>query len=303
MDILSDILKLSGIEKSVLASHSLYHPWAIRFPCEQSIGFHVVTQGEMYIRSTEMKAPILMKKGDIFLAARGFTHEIATDLKTKAQKTIEMGERYLPEPGKKPLVTFASGAYRFRDKPLHSFLKEMPDLILIRAEDIPPHDPLHAALGLLSAELALEQMGSEAITRNLLDIVFNYILRNWMSSAQQSSKCWSTALRDVHLVKALKAIHDEPQTDWSVEGLASVSGLSRAAFAKKFKDITGDTPAHYLAKVRVQMATQFFRTGTHSVEEVASAVGYQDAFVFSKVFKRVQGLSPRDYKKQILAGA
>lgn len=299
MDILSDILKLSGVEKSVLASYSIYKPWAIKFPCNKSIGFHVVTQGEMYVRSPHMKDPLQMKKGDVLLVARGYDHEIATDLKIRAQKTIAVGDRYLPIPGQKPLVTFASGVYRFRDNPLHSLLNQIPDQILLRAEDIPSHDPLHAALGLLSAELSRDQMGSEAVTKSLLDILFHYILRNWMASGQETERSWKLILRDDHLMRALNAIHDTPQEEWSVEKLASVSGLSRASFAKKFKSVTGDTPAHYVAKVRVQLATQYFRTGSLNVEEVAARVGYQDAFVFSKVFKRHQGISPRDYKRSL----
>ncbi len=299
MDILTDVLKISGIEKSVLAHHSVYKPWAMRFPCEKSFGFHVVTQGEMYVRSANLKTPLHLQKGDLLLMARGYNHEVATDLKTKAQKTIQYGEWMEAIPGQKPLLTFASGVYRFRDTPTHAFFREIPDTILLRAQDIPSHDPLHSALQLLSAELSQFQVGSDAVTRNLLDILFHYILRNWMNSASGKKQGWATALKDPHLLKAMKVIHENPEQEWSVESLASVSGLSRAAFAQKFKKLTGDTPAHYVTKVRVQKATQFFRNSSYNVEEVATAVGYNDAFVFSKVFKRIQGLSPRDYKASI----
>lgn len=298
MDVLTDILNLAGIEKSLLANRSIYKPWAIRFPCDLSIGFHVVTQGEMYVRAPKLKTPIHMKKGDILLAARGFNHEIATDLKTAAQKTIEFSDQHLSVAGKKPLVTFASGVYRLRDNPLHSLLQQIPNKILLRADEIPAHDPLHSALGLLSAELAANELGSEAVTKNLLDILFHYILRNWMNSEQGKSQ-WQFALKDSNMMKALRVIHDSPQTDWSVDSLADASGLSRAAFAKKFKEATGDTPARYVAKIRIQLATRIFRSSAPTVEEVAAAVGYQDAFVFSKVFKRIQGMSPRDYKRAI----
>lgn len=299
MDILSEILNLAGIEKSVLIHHSLYKPWAMRFPCDKSIGFHVVTQGQMHIRSPHLKTPLLMKKGDILLVARGHDHEVATDLKIKAQKTISFQDHFKEVPGQKPLATFASGVYRFRDAPTHALFKEMPTTILLRAEEIPSHDPLHSALQLLSAELSLSQMGSESVTRNLLDILFHYILRNWLNTKNDKGRSWSLAIKDENMMKALKVIHEKPEHSWSVESLAEASGLSRAAFAQKFKQSTGDTPAHYLAKVRMQKAMQYFRTGSYNIEQVAEAVGYQDSFVFSKIFKRLQGISPRDYRKSL----
>lgn len=299
MDILTDVLDLAGIEKSILAHHAFYEPWAIKFPCDKSIGFHVVTQGELYIRAAGLKAPLLLKKGDIFLAARGWTHEVATDLKTRAKKTIMDAEPFIESRGRKPLVTFASGVYRFRETPTHVFFSEIPPHIFIRAEDVPAHDPMHSAMQLLSAELASVQIGSDAVTKSLLDIMFHYILRIWTQSEHHRAQGWSAALNDPYLWKALKVIHESPEHDWTIQKLASISGLSRASFALKFKQLIGDTPAHYVTDVRVKKAAKYFRTTQSNIEEVAARVGYRDSFVFSKAFKRIQGMAPRDYRKSL----
>ena len=50
--------------------------------------------------------------------------------------------------------------------------------------------------------------------------------------------------------------------------------------------------------LRMQRAMQLLADSTQTLEQVATAVGYQDAFSFSKVFKREVGQSPRDFRRQ-----
>ncbi len=303
MDILSNVLDLAGIEKSLLVERSFYLPWALKFPCNKSIGFHVVTQGQLYIRSAQLAQPIVLQKGDILLATIAWEHEVATDADVPVQSTMPVEDLAQSKHAGAALVTFASGVYRFDDAPSHVFFKELPDRILIRAQDIPSHDPMHSALLLLSAELATKQLGKNTVTRSLLDIMFHYMLRLWAKSNQHHGETFSAALNDPYIYKALKVMHDAPEKEWSIQKLAEVSGLSRAAFAQKFKQMIGDTPAHYLSDLRIKKAAKIFRTTSYNVEEAAQAVGYQDSFVFSKAFKRVQGLSPSSYRKNLQASA
>lgn len=300
MDLLTDILGSADIQKSLIAQRAFYSHWAVRFPCENSIGFHAVTQGEVYIRGSGLEQPLLLKKGDLLLVAKGFDHELATKLDMACDHILQFPVD-TPAPGQRPLVTLASGVYHFAATPLHPLFKEIPQSILLRADDIAAHAPLHAALLLLSSELSNRDLGSEAVTRNLLDILFHYILRNWISSISDNPCRWNVALRDKHLLLALESIHAKPESNWTVDDLAGVAGASRASFAEKFKRLTGETPALYVSKVRIQKAARILRQGRHNVEQTAELVGYQDAFVFSKIFKRLQGQSPRDYRKSFTA--
>jgi transcriptional regulator GlxA family with amidase domain len=60
----------------------------------------------------------------------------------------------------------------------------------------------------------------------------------------------------------------------------------------------GDTPMNYLRTVRMQSAQRLLSETALNLEQVATEVGYQDAFSFSKVFKRVTGESPRDFRRR-----
>ncbi|MFC0350617.1 AraC family transcriptional regulator [Undibacterium danionis] len=302
MDILSDILQSADIQKTLLIQRSFYEPWAMAFPCDRSMGFHVITQGEAWLRSPRLKQPIALKKGDLILLTRGFNHELATDLDVAVKSTAQVDDITLNQEGLKPLVTLASGVYFIANQLTHPLFDELPETILLKSEEIAAHSPLQAALLLLSLELTQGDLGSEAITRNLLDILFHYILRNWIHSINDKNCRWNMAFRDSHLMRALKVIHETPHKNWPVEQLASVSGLSRAVFSQKFKQLTGDTPAHYLTSIRIQKAAKVLRQGRHNIEQVAELMGYPDAFVFSKVFKRLLGQSPRDYKNSYREG-
>jgi transcriptional regulator GlxA family with amidase domain len=60
----------------------------------------------------------------------------------------------------------------------------------------------------------------------------------------------------------------------------------------------GDTPLNHLRTLRMQRAVQLLSETDRPLDAVATAVGYQDAFSFSKVFKRTVGLSPKAFRQR-----
>ena len=306
MDVLSDVLRSSGMQASLLTRNSFYKAWGLVFPCAKSVGFHIVTQGQCWIRSPHLKAPIRLVRGDIAFLARGFDHELASDLEVKAvdvtafQKVVAAAVRY--EGDKAPLTTVVCGVYQFEQPPMHPVFRELPPFIVIPASEIPAHHPLHSALSLLSAELAADdprgRPGAEVVVNRLVDILFYYIFRHWIQTHEpRSGQSWALALKDENLGLALAAMHREVARDWSVADLARESHLSRAAFALRFKKLTGETPAHYLARLRIERAMGMLKGTGRSLEEIAESVGYSNAFAFSKAFKRIQGLAPREFRR------
>ncbi len=298
MDILTDILNSAGLSKSLLVKRSFYKHFAIQFPCAKSMGFHMVTQGEMYLRSPHIKAPLLIKRGDIVMLKRGLDHDLVTDLSLKSISIDSLIDSPVLVK-KNPLVTMVCGLYQFQTEPIHPLFTEIPDLVHIKSEEIEAHSTLFIAQNLLSAEVGMKGNGSDAITKSLVDVLFHYIFRNWLEKRDAKTSSWSKALKDQHLKRAIEAIHSKPSEDWNLEELAEVAGISRAAFAHKFKKITGDTPAHYLAKVRIQRAMDLLRTSSDGLESIAEQVGYSDSFIFSKAFKRIIGVSPKEFRKQL----
>ncbi|MBY0440138.1 MAG: helix-turn-helix transcriptional regulator, partial [Burkholderiales bacterium] len=85
---------------------------------------------------------------------------------------------------------------------------------------------------------------------------------------------------------------------WTLEGLAARAGLSRTVLAERFRSAMGETPLAYLRTVRMQKAVRLLSETSRTLEQVAREVGYQDAFGFSRAFKRSTGLAPRAFRQR-----
>lgn len=86
--------------------------------------------------------------------------------------------------------------------------------------------------------------------------------------------------------------------DISIEQLATLYYVSPTYLSKIFKDLTGVSPINYLIQIRLKKAHELLTTDDLTVKEVAKAVGYEDAYHFSKSFKKHFGTSPSLVKKQ-----
>jgi AraC-like DNA-binding protein len=302
MDILDDIFKQADLKRKILNQRSMYEPGTFKFPCNRSIGFHIVTQGETYLHLDNEKEPVLLKRGDIAVMARGFNHYLSSEprLKEKDFKAAlgidHSNEIKLHKKNAIPKATVISGAYQLWNDPLHPFFKELPDIFLLRNDEIESFGQIQLALTLLSKEAAEPQMGSERVIQNLLDIVFSFIIRKIVHSKSSKPKTWSQALQNEAVKKAIELLHTQVEKDWTLEDLAKTVGLSRAGLAQKFKKYLGDTPLHYLTVLRMQKARALLSSTNDNIESIAEAVGYSDAFSFSKVFKRITGVPPRDFR-------
>jgi AraC-like DNA-binding protein len=96
---------------------------------------------------------------------------------------------------------------------------------------------------------------------------------------------------------ALSAIHDRVNTPWTVES-PEAAGMSRTAFAVRFKELLGQTPLEYVTEWRMQKAMQLLRRRDKKLIDVARSVGYESDAAFSKAFKRVVGANPGEYLKR-----
>ncbi|WP_212524028.1 helix-turn-helix domain-containing protein [Actibacterium sp. MT2.3-13A] len=85
----------------------------------------------------------------------------------------------------------------------------------------------------------------------------------------------------------------------TIRGLAAEAGLSERSLLRRFRAATGLTPLAYLQHTRIQAAQQRLEGGPDPVETIAHEVGYEDATAFRKVFRRLTGLTPSDYRRRL----
>lgn len=84
--------------------------------------------------------------------------------------------------------------------------------------------------------------------------------------------------------------------------LERVSGLSTSRLQALFREVTGYPPLDYLRRLRVEEARRLLADSRLSVKEIAARTGFADTSQFSRVFRRVDGLSPAHFRDALLAG-
>lgn len=84
----------------------------------------------------------------------------------------------------------------------------------------------------------------------------------------------------------------------SVEELARQCWLDRSYFGKVFKSITGQSPQRFLISFRMERAAAELTASNAPIGDVGASVGYPNLLHFSRAFKGVYGMSPREYRQQ-----
>jgi AraC-like DNA-binding protein len=307
MDLLSDLFRQAGLRRRLLNLRHIARDTALQFPCDRSIGLHVALQGTVYLHAAALTEPLRLEAGDMALMARGCLHSLGTDASLKNVKTVALADHWPETDTTTPDAattdattanTVISGAYQFWHTPLHPFFGEMPDWFVLRAQDAADAPALLQSLQLLQQEMTEQALGSESIVYGLLDVVFVLLMRTMVQRQSLEKPCWSQSIQDPQVHKAVQALHTDCARPWTLEALASVAGLSRTSLAERFRTTMGNTPLNYLRTLRMQQAMGALSASERSLEQIAQEVGYQDAFSFSKVFKKTVGVAPRDFRRQ-----
>jgi AraC-like DNA-binding protein len=302
MDLLSDLFRQAGLRRRLLDLRYIGRNSALQFPCDRSVGLHVVLEGRVYLHAASLAEPLRLEAGDMALMARGCLHSLGGSESVKQLQAVTFAPSW-PGPATAPPEaemsnTVISGAYQFWHPPVHPFFQEMPDWFVVRAQDGAASPALLHSLQLLQQEMALQALGSESIVYGLLDVIFVLLMRAIVQRQGQERPCWSQSIQDPQVQKAVQALHEDCARQWTLEALASHAGLSRTSLAERFRKTMGNTPLNYLRTVRMQKAMAALGESQRSLEQIAQEVGYQDAFSFSKVFKRTVGVAPRAFRQQ-----
>lgn len=104
--------------------------------------------------------------------------------------------------------------------------------------------------------------------------------------------------KDFYIKEALSFIEQNFQNDISVEDIAACRGLNRSYFGKIFRDAMGKSPQEFLMNYRMAKAAELLKLTQLSIGDIGNAVGYPNQLHFSRAFKNIYGISPRDWRNQ-----
>lgn len=105
-------------------------------------------------------------------------------------------------------------------------------------------------------------------------------------------------LRDFYVHEAIAFIEQNFQNDISVEDIADNCGLNRSYFGKIFKEALGRTPQEFLLSYRMTKAAELLKLTRLSIGDIGKAIGYDNQLHFSRAFKNIYGISPREWRNQ-----
>src|SRR5690606_11352017 len=155
---------------------------------------------------------------------------------------------------------------------------------------------LALSLELLFFETAQVRCGQRLLADRIFEVVLIQLLR-WLLDHPQEAGVQPglvTGLSDPRLARVLVSMHEQPGEAWTHERMAATAGMSRTAFATRFRDLVGQTPADYLGDWRIALARSRLRDG-EPIKRLANELGYANPSALSRAFSARVGLSPRQW--------
>ncbi|GAA1864477.1 AraC family transcriptional regulator [Pseudonocardia ailaonensis] len=306
MDAMSHLLRGVGAQGAFVLRCSLRPPWALRIADESPVSVVAPVRGDAWI-AIDGTEPVLVRQGDVAVV-RGPDHYcVADDPASPPQVRIDPGQVCVPLRSDVPAMTEVGvrtwgnapagpgvtqllvGVYESRSTIGGRLLANLPALVVATRDQVPA-----ALVDHLADQAARDEPGQDVVLDRLLDLVLVAVLRWWFA---EQGPTWYRAHADPVVGHALRLMEAQPGEAWTVAGLAERTGLSRAAFARRFAELVGEPPMAFLTSWRLALAADLLREPGATVGSVARRVGYSTPYAFSTAFKRAHELSPRDHRE------
>lgn len=268
---------LGGLAPRVEVMRPGNTPAALAFPAEASRGLwlHVVLEGEVELRDANYRATLaaapallICRADQPHTLARSGPPSTGTDTGTGAAEALLCARAHLEGPVA-PLM-----------------LAEFQQPMAIPLADADAS--LRQVITLVSAEINEPRCGQPLLLDRAGDILFIGLLRHLVGHARSGQGLFS-GLADPRLAGVLVALHTAPEADWRLESMAEQAGMSRTAFANRFREALNTTPGKYLSQLRLAIAQKAVASGG-SLKAAARRTGYADASALSRALSKTRAL-------------
>lgn len=244
-----------------------------------------------------------LQEGDLAIIPNGAAQILATQPQTKAKPLADilaegdLTNGVLTHGDGDRDTRLLCGFCRFDEAADHPVLANLPDLIVLRPAELGSDPWITTSLRLLALEADLNTQGTGGILARMLEILFIQTVRQMTTHIDGGQSGFIAALSDMHLARALEAIHNRLESPWTVASLAALAGMSRARFAERFTSMVGVPPIDYLTRWRLMKARSLLATSEFDMNEIANRCGYASVPSFSRRFKTAFGIGPGSYRR------
>ncbi|WP_082928076.1 AraC family transcriptional regulator [Rhizobium bangladeshense] len=303
MDPLSDIFSSMRIRKAKFTTLDATAPWGVVSNGDPSIKFVLVVRGSGILTTRGNPDPVALRAGDVFImfgdeSYRVYDHERSRIEDCLDVEALRLGNR-IQFGGGGTTTTFISGFFEIDRLDARPLLQVLPKLLHLKSEQNRSR-AFQAVLELLAAEVDAPGLGSDAVVRRLFELLFVHAVRAYSEQRATAKTGWLAAVADKNLSLAIEAIHPEPQMSWTVDRLARKAGMSRSAFAARFRAMVGQAPLGYLTECRIYQAARQIEANGEKISVIARRMGYQSEAAFTKTFRKFMGCVPSEYRRNLV---
>ena len=313
-DTLSDVLKTVRLTGAAYFDVAAQDPWSVHSPArdlilprilpgaDHLIAYHVVTAGRCFARLEGEGEGVPLEAGEVVVFTNADPHVMSSKAGMRAEPpTADMIE--IADAGLLPfqINLMNGGAVSARlvcgylacdAKPFNPLLEALPPM-----QGRNDNGWLGQFIHFAVAEVAEKRAGSESVLTKLSELMFIDVVRRYIEALPPQNAGWLAGLRDPAVGKALALIHARPSFNWTIEGLARQCGTSRTVMAERFVQFVGVPPMHYLAKWRMQIASEMLSRHHSNMATIAAEIGYESEAAFSRAFKKMMGVAPSAWRQ------
>lgn len=314
MDTLSGLLDGPRASGAFLLRSVFTPPWALRIRDAAPLSILIVVAGEAWVE-TDAGDPVRVGCGDVVMARGPAPYTLASAPGTVPSVFIDPGQHCVDVDGKSLEIamtlgtrtwgndaagatSLVTGTYQSTRAVSDRLLRSLPPILLLRADEWNGR-----LVTILCDEMTRDDLGQEVFLDRLLDLVVIEAIRAWFAADITRAPSWHRAGADPVVGPALRLLEAHPARPWTLETLAREVGVSRAGLARRFTAELGEPPMSYLTGLRLDVAADLLRNPELTIAAVAAQVGYGSPFALSAAFKRIRGMSPRDYRSLSTAAA
>lgn len=333
MDILSEVLRVVRLSGAVHFRAKFTQPWSVLTSPEGlaarlnlSAGsvtpFHVVVDEGCWV-IVEGLPSIRIEAGDVVIFPEGLRHALASDVGLTPVSTKDLAPHLslqtitVLDYGGGGRCSNVTCGFLHVDQQFDPLLKSLPTVLCVRSRsgklaletwersqhwEHPIQNERESAWWTASVRYLISEAetpgpGNRASLARLTETLFLEVLRWQFRYSPPGCGGWPAGLRDPHIGRVLSRIHESPQRPWTVSELAKEAAMSRAALAKRFVELVGESPMQYLAAWRMHLARQLLRESSLGIGEIAGRVGYDSDAAFNRAFRRIVGMPPAAWRE------
>ncbi|WP_263384564.1 AraC family transcriptional regulator [Granulicella arctica] len=304
MDPLSAIFSSMSVQQALVDRLEVTAPWGFHSTSGPEIRFILMLRGSAVLETKSLSQPLSLRGGDLFILFGG-DYSLANEASsqrvhcealvfTRIGSVIQFGGGGVP-------TTLAAGRFVIDQVKAGPILKVLPASIHLQLDQKRTHS-FQSVMELISLETEHPGLASEEMINRLCEMLFIHAIRAYTQDLTQNQGGWLAGISDGQLGQVIQLLHAHLHKNWTVDSMAASAGMSRSAFAARFKLIVGQSPLEYLTQWRIHRASVLIRKTDSNIGKIAKGVGYASESAFTKVFKKVMQTTPSEFRRAATEG-